>query len=92
MPVLIGPGSISANIIIGNRHDPWTACATVVGTTAVSIAIVLVPKSVHDFVRPRREVLVERYVEVVGRIQALYVGTVSVEMIMQGLRTWMQEF
>jgi small neutral amino acid transporter SnatA (MarC family) len=92
MPVLIGPGSIGASIIIGERHGPWVACAIVLSATIISIAIMLVLKSVHDFVRPRREGLIQRYIEIVGRIQALYIGTVSVEMIMRGLRTWSEKF
>jgi small neutral amino acid transporter SnatA (MarC family) len=92
MPVLIGPGSVSASIIIGERHEPWFACVTVLTATAVSIAIMLLLKYVHDFVRPRREALVQRYIEVVGRVQALYIGTVSIEMIMRGVRSWSQHF
>jgi len=49
-------------------------------------------KMVHDFARPRREVLIKRYIEIAGRITALVVGTVSVEMIMQGVRTRVEKF
>lgn len=92
MPVLIGPGTISASVVIGKRHDPVLACAAVIAAVIVSIVIMLVLKSAHDFVRPRREALIQRYIEIAGRITALYVGTVAVEMIMQGLRTWSDRF
>jgi len=92
MPVLIGPGTIGASIVIGQRHDPLPACAAVAGATAVSIGIMLGLKSMHDYVRPRHESLVARYVEIIGRITALYTGTVSVEMIMNGVRTWSRTF
>jgi hypothetical protein len=49
-------------------------------------------KKIHDYVRPRNARLIERYVEIAGRITALYVGTVSVDMIMHGLHAWMQKF
>ncbi len=91
MPVLIGPGTISASVIIGKRHDSLTAVAIIASAMVVSILIILLLKSVHDFVRPRREPLVERYVEVAGRITALYVGTVSVDMIMLGLKAWLEK-
>jgi small neutral amino acid transporter SnatA (MarC family) len=45
-------------------------------------------KKLHDFVRPRNEALVQRYIEIAGRIMALFIGTVAVEMIMQGLSSW----
>jgi small neutral amino acid transporter SnatA (MarC family) len=92
MPVLIGPGTISASIIIGKRHDPLQACAAVFSAVVVCIMVMVILKAAHDFVRPKREPLIDRYIEITGRITALFVGTVSVEMIMQGLRTWVQKF
>ena len=92
MPVLIGPGTISASIIIGKRHDYLIACVAVLLAVTISIIIMLLLKSVYDAVLPRQERLVQRYVEIAGRITALYVGTVSVEMIMQGLRSWATTF
>ena len=92
MPVLIGPGTISASVIIGKRHDPLFACAAVLLAVFCSVVIMLLLKALYDFVRPRRERLIQRYIEVAGRITALYVGTVSVDMIMQGLRAWAVRF
>ena len=91
MPVLIGPGTISASVIIGQRHDPWIACVAIIIAVVVSIGIVFGLKALHDFVRPRREPLIERYIEIAGRITALYVGTVAIEMIMQGIGVWLKK-
>jgi small neutral amino acid transporter SnatA (MarC family) len=92
MPVLIGPGTISASVIIGKRHDPVSACVLVVWAVVTSVALILVLKWTHDAVRPRMEPLVQRYIEIAGRIMALFVGTVSIDMIMQGVRTWVDKF
>lgn len=92
MPVLIGPGTISASVIIGKRYDAVLASLAVITAVFSSIVIMLLLKRVHDFVHSRWERLVSRYIEVAGRITALYVGTVAVEMIMQGLRTWANKF
>jgi small neutral amino acid transporter SnatA (MarC family) len=92
MPVLIGPGTISASVIIGKKHDPLVACVAVLGAVFCSVVSMLILKSMHDYVRPRKERLVQRYIEVMGRITALYVGTVSIEMIMHGIRTWLDKF
>jgi small neutral amino acid transporter SnatA (MarC family) len=91
MPVLIGPGTISASVIVGERHDPLIACAAILISVATSIFIMIVLKETHDFVRPRNAPLVQRYIEVAGRITALYVGTVSIDMIMRGIGTWMDK-
>ncbi len=92
MPILIGPGTISASVIIGERHSPLTACAAVLTAVVISTLIMVALKWLHDFVRPRREPLIQRYIEIAGRITALFVGTVSVEMIMQGIRAWADKF
>lgn len=92
MPVLIGPGTISASVIVGQQHEALAACAAVVLAVLASIGVMLVLKALHDYVRPRREPLVQRYIEIAGRITALFVGTIAVEMIMQGLRSWAGKF
>lgn len=92
MPILIGPGTISASVIIGKRHDAIPACGTVLAAVLLSIAIMIGLKALHDLVRPKREALVQRYIEIAGRITALFVGTVSIEMIMQGVKAWMEKF
>jgi small neutral amino acid transporter SnatA (MarC family) len=91
MPILIGPGTISASVIIGERHDAIPAGAAVLAAVLVSVLVMIALKALHDFVRPKREPLIQRYIEVAGRIMALFVGTVSVNMIMQGIRTWAQK-
>lgn len=92
MPVLIGPGTISASVIIGKRHDPFEACAVVCAAVILTIVIMFILKALHDYVRQRRAPLVNRYIEIVGRITALFVGTVSVNMIMQGFQSWIDKF
>lgn len=92
MPVLIGPGTISASVIIGKRLDPLSAVAAVLAAVFIFAVIMLVLKAVHDYVRPRGEPLIQRYIEIAGRILALYAGTVSIDMIMQGVRTWADKF
>lgn len=91
MPVLIGPGTLSASVIIGKRLSPLAACASILIALAVSIAVMIALKKLHDQVRKSNAALVQRYIAIAGRITALYVGTVAVEMIMQGLQTWMQK-
>lgn len=92
MPVLIGPGTISASVIIGKKLDPVLACVAVVVVVICSVAVMLLLKSIHDYVRPHQERLIQRYIEVIGRITALYIGSVSIEMVMRGIQTWVSKF
>ena len=92
MPVLIGPGTISASLVIGKRHDPLEAIFVIAVAVVTAIMVVIALKLLHDFVLPRNEPLVNKYIEITGRISALYVGTVAVEMIMKGLGVWVGKF
>ncbi len=92
MPVFIGPGTISASVVIGERHDPLTACVIVVTSVTIAILLIFLLKELHDYVRPRREPIVQRYIEITGRIAALFVGTIAIEMIMQGVQKWLHKF
>ncbi len=92
MPILIGPGTISASVVVGKRHPPLVACGVVASAVIITVVIMLLLKGLHDYVRPRREPLIHRYIEIAGRITALVVGTVSVEMMMQGIKAWACKF
>ncbi|MDI1292539.1 MAG: hypothetical protein PSV18_07315 [Methylobacter sp.] len=60
------------------------ACASVLVAVIIAIALMLGLKALHDVIRQHRASLIEKYIEIAGRITALFVGTLSVEMIMQG--------
>lgn len=92
MPVLIGPGIISASVVIGKRHEPIIAFTAVVVAVIISVLLIVLIKALYDYVRPRHERLIQRYIEIAGRIMALFVGTVAVEMIMQGFSIWVAKF
>jgi len=92
MPVLIGPGTISACVVVGKRLEAVPACMAILLAVAASLVVMIGLKKIHDYVLPRNEKLVQRYIEIMGRITALYVGTVAVEMIMRGLDSWVDKF
>jgi small neutral amino acid transporter SnatA (MarC family) len=92
MPVLIGPGTISASVVIGKRHDVLPACACVIIAVFACLVVVAFLKLIHDKIQDKHERLVERYIEVAGRVTALFVGTVAVQMIMLGLIAWSDKF
>jgi multiple antibiotic resistance protein len=89
MPIMIGPGTISASVVAGQRLSPQMAVLSVVAAITVSVGVILCLKKVQDYVLPRNGRLVERYIEVAGRITALFVGTISIEMIMKGIGFWL---
>lgn len=92
LPIMIGPGTVSASILIGIQAPPLLACTAITIAMIATVATMICLKLVHDKVRPRNEKLIERYVEISGRIMALVIGTYSIEMIMQGLKSWAKHF
>jgi len=90
MPFMIGPGTLGASVLIGARLPLVGAIAVIAATMTVNVAVLLVLKLVHDRVKEKNARLTERYVEVVGRISALLIGTFAVEMIMEGITSWLK--
>lgn len=88
MPILIGPGTISASVLIGERLPVTLAISSIALTVIASLSIMIGLKCCHDAIQKKRENLIERYIEISGRILALYIGTISIEMIMTGLSEW----
>lgn len=92
MPVLIGPGTISASVVIGKRHEIILACLCIIVAVSVCLVVVGMLKFTHDHIQAKNAPLVERYIEIAGRVTALFVGTVAVQMIMTGLVSWSERF
>jgi small neutral amino acid transporter SnatA (MarC family) len=89
MPFMIGPGTVSASVVIGARHTLPTAFSVIVLTLALTVLLVIAIKFAHDFMKERNARLVDRYMEVVGRVSALLIGTIAVEMIFEGVASWL---
>ncbi len=92
MPVFIGPGTISASVIIGKKHDPLIACIVVVCMVLLCACVLALLKWLYDVFKPRWEAIVQRYIEITGRVTALVVGTLAIDMIMRGLSAWANKF
>ncbi|PIB36969.1 hypothetical protein BFP72_16940 [Reichenbachiella sp. 5M10] len=92
MPIMVGPGTISASIIVGQRLDYPIAIAIIVTSLIVCIATVILLKYIYVAVKTKNEPLLLRYIDIIGRVAALLIGTFSIEMIMSGIRAWVAKF
>jgi small neutral amino acid transporter SnatA (MarC family) len=91
MPFMIGPGTVSASVLIGNRLPLLDAWLVVAATMIIVVVLVICLKFIHDVVQRRNEKLVERYIDIMGRISALVIGTIAVEMILRGVGEWLKD-
>jgi small neutral amino acid transporter SnatA (MarC family) len=90
MPFMIGPGTVSASVVVGARLPILEAVLVIFATLAASVALVTGIKLAHDYVKEHNAQVIDRYVEIVGRLSALLIGTIAVEMLFEGLGTWLQ--
>lgn len=89
MPMMIGPGTVSAAMLAGGRLPPQWAALAIISAVGATLLAIFGLKRLHDYVKPRNERLIERYVEITGKVAAMIVGTYAVEMILTGLETWL---
>ena len=67
----------------------FSACVAIFAALAATVLILILLKLLHDWVHGRSASVVERYVSIAGRISALVVGTLAIEMIFQGIEQWL---
>ncbi|MDX2425113.1 MAG: MarC family protein [Cycloclasticus sp.] len=85
MPFMIAPGTISASVLIGSSLPAPSAAIAIAVAISFSLVSIIVFKLIHDPLKKHHERLLNRYVEVVGRVVALFTGTYAIEMIARGL-------
>lgn len=88
MPLMIGPGTIGASILVGKRLTHVNAILSIIVAVLISGILMILLKYIHDYVWARNENIVHHYVDIAGRVTALVVGTFAIEMIMRGLAAW----
>lgn len=91
LPFLIGPGTVSASVLAGSKMSfPWAAAAIMLALTAAVAGLMLL-KWLHDAALVGNQRLVQRYIDIVGRVSALIIGTIAVEMVLQGVELWLSD-
>lgn len=86
MPIMIGPGTVSASVVIGTRLPLLGAVAVIFGTLALTVVLLVLMKYLHDRLKDRHAALTDRYIDLVGRMSALLIGTIAMDMIVTGLQ------
>ena len=89
MPFMIGPGTVSASVLAGARHTPPVAFLAILVGLSTTVFFILAFSRILDHLRARHEGLFQRYVDLVGRMSAVVMGTIAVQMILNGLDLWL---
>lgn len=85
MPFMIGPGTISASVVIGSNLSMAGAAAVIVATMVLTCSMLILFKYIHDNLKARYARYVDRYIEIVGRLSSLLIGSIAVDMIITGV-------
>ncbi len=85
MPFMIGPGSVSAAVVAGARLPLGFAILAILAALAATVLSLVLLKVGFDRIRERNSRLVERYADLSSRIAALLIGTIAVEMVLDGI-------
>lgn len=89
MPFMVGPGTVSASVLIGARLPAIWALLSIVCAMVATVLGLWAVKAVHSHLKERQTHLIERYVDVVARASALMIGSVAVDMVITGVgRVW----
>ena len=85
MPFMIGPGTISAAVVTGMDVGLTGAVMVMAATLLLTCIILILMKFMHDNLRYRHAKYVDYYFDIVGRLAALLIGTIAVDMIVTGI-------
>lgn len=89
LPFMIGPATVSASVVAGGRLSLQMVILAIGLALAATTAALILMKALHDRVQAENATLVGRYWEITGRVMAMVIGTLAVEMILQGIDGWL---
>ncbi|MDC5665744.1 MarC family protein [Acinetobacter baumannii] len=85
MPFMIGPGTISAAVVTGMSMSLLEAAIVIALVLFVSCSVLIAMKFSHDHLRYSHAKYIDHYFDIVGRLAALLIGTIAVDMIVNGV-------
>lgn len=85
MPFMIGPGTISAAVVTGMSMSLVEAAIVIALVLFLSCSVLIAMKFSHDHLRYSHAKYIDRYFDIVGRLAALIIGTIAVDMIVNGV-------
>ncbi|MEB3753922.1 MarC family protein [Acinetobacter sp. MD2(2019)] len=85
MPFMIGPGTISAAVVTGIDIGMTKTAIIMAVTLGLTCIILILMKFMHDNLRYKHAKYIDYYFDIVGRLSALLIGSIAVDMIVTGI-------
>lgn len=86
LPFMIGAGTITQAIIVGQANPPVTSMIILLLGVLAALVTLIIFKIIRDRMAGARERLFIRYVNILARLNGLLIGAISVKMIVEGLK------
>ena len=91
LPFMIGAGTITEAILLGKKLSPIGSVFVLLVAMVVSIIVILSFRVVRDRLKAAQEKLLDRYVNILARVNGLLIGAISTEMVVTGTRQlWLE--
>jgi multiple antibiotic resistance protein len=90
MPFMIGPGTVSAATLAGARLPLQLAVLSIAAALLATVVTLMMLKTGLDHLRERNGRLVGRYVDLASRVSAVLIGTIAVEMVLDGIGAYLR--
>lgn len=85
MPFMIGPGTISAAVITGVKLPFIETVIVIASTLFLTCSILMIMKYAHDHLKHKHSNYIDLYIDIVGRLAALLIGSIAIDMIATGI-------
>jgi len=82
-PMIVGPGAITAAIVLARINGVWIAAGAVVAAMAVSLVLFLSSRLIHRLIG-------DAATDLISRVMGVFVATIAVSYIRVGIIEWIQ--
>lgn len=86
LPFMVGPGTIWLSVVIGRHANPILALLGIAAIMLINFVLVAAAHRLVAELEGRKETMAGKYFAILMRTNALFVGAVSVEMIVSGIQ------
>jgi small neutral amino acid transporter SnatA (MarC family) len=86
LPYMVGPGTIWISILLGRQFPWWEALAMIGGVLLINMVFVVFVQWLFGRLATHKETLLGKYFAILMRTNALFIGAISMEMILRGLQ------
>jgi len=86
VPYMVGAGSLTKSILLGEQNSPAAAMLILTVGVAATFAVVMVFKYIRHGMRRSHARIFDRYVNMLSRVNGLLLGAVAMDMIVNSVR------